>query len=298
VIEALFPCGSITGAPKIRAMEIIEEVEAGARGPYTGAIGHLSPDGSAAFNVAIRTLVLPEGGNEALIGLGSAVVADSTADGEWHECLAKGAFVTTGQRPFDLIETMRFDPDEGIIALERHIARLSESARSLGFRFDRHAARNELHAVTFRLAEAGRIRLLLSPSGAVAVESRPLLSASDETVSVRIVPLPVDPSDFRLTHKTTDRAFYDDARCTTGSFEVIFVRSDGLLTEGSFTNLFVPVNGRLVTPPLARGLLPGILRAVLLEAGKAVEGDLTAADLAGGFFVGNSLRGLIKAQLS
>jgi para-aminobenzoate synthetase/4-amino-4-deoxychorismate lyase len=298
LIEALFPCGSITGAPKIRAMEIIDEVEADARGPYTGAIGHLAPDGSAAFNVAIRTLVLPEGSDEALIGLGSAVVADSTADGEWHECLAKGAFVTAGQRAFDLIETMRFDPDEGIIALDRHMARLGESARRLGFRFDRHAVRNELHATTFRLLEPGRIRLLLSPSGAVAIESRPLPPAAQEPVSVRIVPLPVDPSDFRLAHKTTDRAFHDEARLAAGSFEILFVRPDGLLTEGSFTNLFVPRNGRLVTPPLTRGLLPGILRAALLESGEAVEGDLTVADLSGGFFIGNSLRGLIRAQLS
>jgi para-aminobenzoate synthetase/4-amino-4-deoxychorismate lyase len=297
VIEALFPCGSITGAPKIRAMEIIEAVEAGARGPYTGAIGHLAPDGSAAFNVAIRTLVLPEGGNAALIGLGSAVVADSTADGEWHECLAKGAFVTTGQRAFDLIETMRFDPDEGIVALDRHMARLGNSARSLGFRFDHHAVRNELHTATFRLIHAGRIRLLLSPSGAVAVEVRALSPASDETATVDIVPLPVEPSDFRLAHKTTDRAFYDDARRASGRFEVIFVRPDGLLTEGSFTNLFVPRDGRLVTPPLTRGLLPGILRGALLESGEAVEGDLAVADLAGGFFVGNALRGLIGAQL-
>jgi para-aminobenzoate synthetase/4-amino-4-deoxychorismate lyase len=297
VIEALFPCGSITGAPKIRAMEIIEAVEAGARGPYTGAIGHLAPDGSAAFNVAIRTLVLPEGGNEALIGLGSAVVADSTADGEWHECLAKGAFVTTGQRAFDLIETMRFDPDDGIVALDRHMARLGNSARSLGFRFDHHAVRNELHTATFRLIHAGRIRLLLSPSGAVSVEVRALSPASDETVTVDIVPLPVEPSDFRLAHKTTDRAFYDDARRASGRFEVIFVRPDGFLTEGSFTNLFVPRDGRLVTPPLARGLLRGILRAALIESGEAVEGDLAVADLAGGFFVGNALRGLIGAQL-
>jgi para-aminobenzoate synthetase/4-amino-4-deoxychorismate lyase len=204
VIEALFPCGSITGAPKIRAMEIIEAVEAGARGPYTGAIGHLAPDGSAAFNVAIRTLVLPEGGNAALIGLGSAVVADSTADGEWHECLAKGAFVTTGQRAFDLIETMRFDPDDGIVALDRHMARLGNSARSLGFRFDHHAVRNELHTATFRLTHAGRIRLLLSPSGAVSIEVRALSPASDESghgghrsAAGRTVRLPARAQDHR-----------------------------------------------------------------------------------------------------
>ncbi|WP_404711023.1 aminodeoxychorismate synthase component I [Sphingomonas sp. MMS24-J13] len=297
VIEALFPCGSITGAPKIRAMEIIDAVEADARGPYTGAIGHLGPDGSAVFNVAIRTLVLEEGADEARIGLGSAVVADSTADGEWRECLAKGAFVTAGQRPFDLIETMRFDPLDGIVELERHIARLGRSARAFGFRFDRHEVRNELHAATFRLLDASRVRLLLSPSGAISIEARPMPPEPATPVAVRIVPLPVDPADFRLKHKTTARAFYDEARHAAGSFEILFERPDGFLTEGSFTNLFVPREGQLLTPPLARGLLPGILRETLLASGEAIEGDLTASDLRDGFYIGNALRGLIAARL-
>jgi para-aminobenzoate synthetase/4-amino-4-deoxychorismate lyase len=277
VIEALFPCGSITGAPKIRAMEIIEAVEAGARGPYTGAIGHLAPDGSAAFNVAIRTLVLPEGGNAALIGLGSAVVADSTADGEWHECLAKGAFVTTGQRAFDLIETMRFDPDDGIVAAGSAYGPAGQQRAQPGLpvRSSRGAQR-----APYRHLPADACRpdtIAAEPQrGRVAIEVRALSPASDESrCTVDIVPLPVEPSDFRLAHKTTDRAFYDDARRASGRFEVIFVRPDGFLTEGSFTNLFVPRDGRLVTPPLARGLLPGILRAALIESGEAVEGDLS-----------------------
>jgi len=297
VIEALFPCGSITGAPKIRAMEIIDAVEADARGPYTGAIGHIAPDGAAAFNVAIRTLVLKEGADEARIGLGSAVVADSTAEGEWRECRAKGAFVSAGQRRFDLIETMRFDPDAGIFQLDAHVERLGTSARAFGFAFNRHEVRNELHAATFRLVDAARVRLLLGPNGAIAIEARPMPAAIAGPVAVRVVPLPVDPSDFRLAHKTTDRAFYDDARHAAGTFEVVFVRPDGLLTEGSFTNLFVRKAGRLVTPPLACGLFPGILRASLLASGEAVEGDLTAADLCDGFYMGNALRGLIEARL-
>ena len=298
LIEALFPCGSITGAPKLRAMEIIAEVEADARGPYTGAIGMIAPDGRAAFNVAIRTLVLEEGASEARIGLGSAVVADSTAEAEWRECLAKGAFVTAGQRAFDLIETMRFDPDDGICELERHLIRLGASATRFGFAFDRHGARNELHAATFRVTMPSRVRLLLARSGAVAIEVTPLPPAPETPLRVRIVSLPVDPTDFRLRHKTTDRAFYDAARRGRDAFEVVFERHDGWLTEGSFTNLFVPSDGGLVTPPLARGLLPGVLRAKLLERGDAIEGDVVAADLAGGFFVGNALRGLIPARLA
>jgi para-aminobenzoate synthetase/4-amino-4-deoxychorismate lyase len=297
-LEALFPCGSITGAPKVRAMEVIAEVEADPRGPYTGAIGMLAPDGSAAFNVAIRTLVLEEGRSEARIGLGSAVVADSTAEGEWQECLAKAAFLTLDQPSFDLIETMRFEPEEGIIRLEEHVARLGASARALGFAFDRHALRNELHAATFRLTALSRVRMMLGRSGATAIEVTRLPETPAEPVTVRVIPLPVDPADFRLCHKTTDRAFYDAARREAGAFEVIFVRPDGLLTEGSFTNLLVPRKGKLATPPLSLGLLPGIYRAMLIESGEAVETMLTADDLEGEFFLANDLRGLIKARLA
>jgi para-aminobenzoate synthetase/4-amino-4-deoxychorismate lyase len=298
LIKALFPCGSITGAPKLRAMEVIAEVEADARGPYTGAIGAIAPDGGAAFNVAIRTLVLEEGRHDARIGLGSAVVADSTVDGEWRECLAKGAFLTMDQPRFDLFETMRFDPEDGIVRLDEHIARLGLSAQAFDFAFDRHEIRNELHAATFRLVAPSRVRLMLGASGAIAIEVSPIPAIPQQPVTVRIVPLPVDPQDFRLRHKTTDRGFYADARAKAGLFEVLFARPDGLLTEGSFTNLFVARNGKLVTPPLALGLLPGIQRALLLDSGEAVEGELTEADLTGEFFLANDLRGLMKARLA
>ena len=295
--RALFPCGSVTGAPKVRAMEVIAEVEADVRGPYTGAIGAFAPDGGAAFNVAIRTLVLEEGRNDARIGLGSAVVADSTVEGEWQECLAKGAFLTMDQPRFDLFETMRFDPDEGIVRLEEHVARLGESAREFGFSFDRHEIRNEMHAATFRLTQPSRVRLMLSQSGAVSIEVTPIPATPPQPVVVRVAPLPVDPEDFRLRHKTTDRAFYAAARAKAGSFEVLFERPDGLLTEGSFTTLFVRKGENLVTPPLSLGLLPGIQRALLLESGEAIEGELTIADLGGEFYLANDLRGLMKAHL-
>ena len=293
VIEALFPCGSITGAPKSRAMEVIAEIEQAPRGAYTGAIGRIDANGDAMFNVAIRTLTVTNG--TASLGLGSGIVADSTAQEEWSECAAKGAFITANQRRFDLIETMAFDPEAGIPRLERHLARMKASAEAFGFVFDRHDARNELQAATFRLRGARKIRLVLAASGAVAIEVSPLPPMPERPVPVTIVPLPVTARDFRLRHKTSDRAFYDAARITSGVFETIFVDPAGFLTEGSFTSLFVARGGILVTPPLSRGLLPGILRAELIETGQAVEGDVTAADLASGFLVGNALRGLIPA---
>lgn len=295
VVEAIFPCGSITGAPKIRAMEIIAGLEAAPRGPYCGAIGALAPDGEAAFNVAIRTLVLKAGERVARLGLGSAIVADSDAGDEWRECLAKGKFVATA-RSFDLIETMRFDPVEGIADLDRHLARMKASAEALDFRYDRHEARNDLQAATFR-AGPSRLRLVLSRGGCMAIELTPLPEPPQEPVAVELAPLPVAPQDFRLRHKTSDRAFYDDARAASGAFELVFADPDGFLTEGSFTSLFIARDNMLLTPPLARGLLPGILRGRLIDEGRAREADLREEDLAGTFLVGNALRGLVRARL-
>ena len=172
VLAALFPCGSITGAPKIRAIEALAEIEASSapRGPYTGAIGRLDATGGAMFNVAIRTLVIAEGADHALLGVGGGIVADSRMAEEWDEALAKSDFVTAGNRRFDLIETMAFDPIEGIVLLERHLGRLKASAVALGFEFDRHAARNELQAATFGKRRNAIARLLLSPTGAMAIE--------------------------------------------------------------------------------------------------------------------------------
>jgi para-aminobenzoate synthetase/4-amino-4-deoxychorismate lyase len=295
LIEAIYPCGSITGAPKIRAMEIIHALEAGPRGVYCGAIGRVAPDGEAAFNVAIRTLTLKAGETAARLGIGSGIVADSRAGDEWRECLAKGAFVED-QRRFDLIETMAFDPHSGIAELDRHLARMKRSAEALDFSFDRHVARNELQAATFR-AGPSLIRLLLSRSGAMAIELRPLPPAPKQPVKVAVAPLPVAPGDFRLAHKTTGRAFYDEAREGSGAFEVVFRDEAGFLTEGSFTTLFVERSGKLLTPPLGRGLLPGVLRERLIEEGLAEEVDLVEADLVHGFTIGNSVRGLIRAVL-
>jgi para-aminobenzoate synthetase / 4-amino-4-deoxychorismate lyase len=296
LIRAIFPCGSITGAPKIRAMEIIDEIESAPRGIYCGSIGRIDGNGDAAFNVAIRTFHLNTATKRVSVGLGSGVVADSDGGSEWAECLAKGRFAVVTRPDFDLIETMRFEPASGIARLELHLDRMKESARALDFVFDRHDARNRLHAATFHLTDAVKLRLVISRSGAVAIEVRPLPADVTEPWSVAVVPLPVDSQDFRLAHKTSDRAFYDDARKAAGCDEVLFVDSDGYLTEGSITAIFVDRGGKLMTPSLSRGLLPSVLRRELIESGRAVEVDLRPDDLADGFFLGNSLRGLFPAK--
>lgn len=202
-----------------------------------------------------------------------------------------------GQAAFDLVETMAFDPREGIVYLDRHIARLQASAAALEFRFDRHSLRNELQTATFRVAQASRVRLLLSRSGAIAIEVRPLGGWPQAVVPVSIVPRGVPADDIRLHHKTTDRAIYTRALEEGGTFEVLLTDGEGYLTEGTFTSIFLERDDKLVTPPLSRGILPGILRQHLLDMGEAVEGDIRPTELTGNFFIGNSVRGLVAATL-
>lgn len=307
LIRALFPCGSITGAPKIRAMELIAEVERDARGAYCGAIGRIDASGDAAFNVAIRTLRLTPGDNgpgHAMLGVGSAIVADSEALPEWRECLIKGGFVRQSSQDltaagFDLIETMAFTPDEGIALLELHIERIKASALELGFSFDHHSVRNAIQALCFDSEEPARLRLVASRSGAYSLELGTMPPPLPDPAPCAVVRLPVDDGDWRLRHKSSDRGFYEDGLALArdaGACEAIFLRDDGLVTEGSFTNLFVERDGTLLTPPAELGLLPGVLRRSLIEAGRATEAELTLEDLADGFLIGNALRGLMPAR--
>ncbi|MEO0056639.1 MAG: hypothetical protein RIT17_69 [Pseudomonadota bacterium] len=309
LVRALFPCGSITGAPKIRAMELLGEVERDARGPYCGAIGRIDADGNAAFNVAIRTLRLTpieNGQGAAVLGIGSAIVADSEPMAERRECEVKAGFLRRAAPGLtapqcDLIETMRFEPDSGIALLELHLARMKASAESLGFAFDRHALRNQIQALCFELDAPAKVRLLVSRSGASALETGPLPALLPEPVKVAALPHPLDPSDWRLAHKTSDRGFYEDALEAARSFgaaEAVLVRGDGFVTEGSWTSVFVDgPDGVLLTPPVTLGLLPGVLREHLITEGRAREAELTLDTLAGGFWLGNALRGLLRATL-
>ncbi|MEM9501768.1 MAG: aminodeoxychorismate synthase component I [Pseudomonadota bacterium] len=308
LVRAIFPCGSITGAPKIRAMELINQIERDPRGAYCGAIGRIDADGQAAFNVAIRTLRLTpieNGQGSAVLGVGSAIVADSDAMAERRECEVKAGFARRASPDLitpacDLIETMCFTPEDGIALLELHLARMKRSAKALGFEFDRHAARNQIQALCFELEEPAKLRLLASRSGATALETGPMPAPFAGPLNVVALPNPLDPSDWRLSHKTSDRGFYEDALAVAkglGASEAILVRENGLITEGSFTNIFVERDGVLLTPTAALGLLPGVLRAYLIEKKQAREAELTLDDLNDGFMLGNAVRGLFKGQL-
>lgn len=203
----------------------------------------------------------------------------------------------TSTARFDLIETMAFDPERGLPMLDLHLTRLSSSADALGFRFDRHALRNELQAATFPLTQAARVRVLLGRGGEVAIEVGPYRSWPEAIIPVAIQPRAARADDIRLRHKTTDRSIYDRALRAGGTFEVLLIDEAGYLTEGCFSTLFVERGDRLLTPPLSRGLLPGVLRQSLIDLGEAIEADLTPRDLEDGFFIGNAARGMVAATL-
>jgi para-aminobenzoate synthetase / 4-amino-4-deoxychorismate lyase len=305
MLRALFPCGSVTGAPKVRAMEIIRELEGEDRGIYTGAIGHIAPTGDAQFNVAIRTVVLDETGGE--MGIGGGIVADSKEESEYEECLLKAHFLTKIDAPFELIETLRYEKGEGFHLLERHLARLQASAHHFGYPFSREAVIAALEAQAAAIAApVALVRLLLAEDGAITVTSTEITLPTKDTVWRFVISdQRVDEKDPLFYHKTTRRQFYDKEmerqKALTGCDEVVFLNQRGELTEGTRTTLFLEQDGRLFTPALACGLLPGTLREELLDLPRAAasEAVLTPADLARAdrLYLGNSVRGLIRAEL-
>jgi para-aminobenzoate synthetase/4-amino-4-deoxychorismate lyase len=298
LLANLFPCGSITGAPKLRAMEIIAEVEAGPRGLYTGSIGYFAPGGDLMLNVAIRTAVIDKNGRGE-IGIGGGIVADSTAEDEYREALLKMAFLAQPAQRVTLIETMLWQPTGGFALLDRHLDRLADSAAYFGLGFDRAAIVKLLENQSFA-AEPMRVRLTLDEAGP-AVTAVPL-PPSPPVFRFAIAPERLDSQSLWLAHKTTNRTFYDEPRqrahAVHGVDEVLFLNERNELTEGSITNLYVERDGLLLTPPLSSGLLPGTLRAELIASGRAVEQVLTLDDLeaAGAIWLGNSVRGLIRAE--
>ena len=304
MLHALFPCGSVTGAPKVRAMEIIRELEGGPRGVYTGAIGHIAPNGDCQFNVAIRTIMLNGGRGE--MGIGSGVVADSKVDAEFEECLLKAQFLTDTDISFQLIETMRWERDSGFYLLERHLARLQSSAAHFGYPFDREAVLAALAAEVEGLGgDVQMVRLLLAEDGSLTVTSTKIELPAKGTVWKFVVSdSRVDEKDPLFFHKTTRRQFYDREmerqKALTGCDEVIFLNKKGELTEGTRTSLFIEQDGRLFTPALTCGLLPGTLREELIDLPRAAasEAVITLADLASAdrIYLGNSVRGLIRAE--
>lgn len=304
IFTALFPCGSITGAPKTRAMEIIKETEQNPRGLYTGALGFLAPSGDFTFSVPIRTAVLNLKG-EGWFGIGSGLVSGSKVQDEFEECQLKGKFLKNSEKDFALIETMLWTPEEGVHFLEEHLNRVTSSAGFFEFQIDLKKIRNQLSKIlmTFGDKKSRKIRLTLESSGQINFETRDFTPLKKkEPLAVTISPQKVSSSNPFLFHKTTKRTLYNSEleRVKKQKFyDILFVNEKGNITEGAYNNIFVQGNrGELLTPSLECGLLPGILRAKLLESGKFKETSLTCDELekAAKIWVGNSVSGLVEVK--
>lgn len=282
IFRALFPCGSITGAPKKRSMEIIEELENSPRGIYTGCIGYIAPKMSqAVFSVAIRTIVIDKNAGTADLGVGSGITWYSSPDAEFEECQAKGLYVKNCQSDFSLIESLLFEQGSGFFLLERHLKRLAESARYFGFTLDLSFIQTKLVNCTAGITGSAKVRLELARDGSVTVEYEPLVIPTARCTSwVTFANQPVDSSNIFLYHKTSKRELYRvELAKNPECVDVIFVNERNEVTEGANNNLAIRKNGVLLTPPISSGLLPGTLRAELLEKGEIVERLITPADL-------------------
>jgi len=303
IFKGLYPCGSVTGAPKIRAMEIIHELEAGPRGAYCGAIGFIAPDNSACFNVAIRTAVLEQG--QLRYDVGSGVVYDSGGGDEYRECLLKSTILR--QAPEHVFETFRRDGSGKFIRLQAHLARLKSACQTKGWDYPETDITRELDKVS-QLDDGQDLRVRLQVGCDETGESYARITHAPYTP--RIQPLSIAISRYALTPeiqdaeiKTSRRQFYDGERARLQTQhkidEVIFFGADNALCEGSFTSIYLEIDGELLTPPLLHNILPSILRAELIASGKAQSRALTHADLrrADKIFCGNSLRGLMEAKL-
>ena len=297
VLAALFPCASVTGAPKKRTMEIVAAIETAPRGVYTGAVGWASPEGKASFGVAIRTVVADRERGLALFGVGSGVVADSEACAEYAECLLKARVLE--EPSFALLETMAFHPGEGYRRLEGHLARLAQSARHFAFPLDMRRVEEALREAAAP-AIPFRARLLLYADGRVEVQSSALPPAVTRPLRVGIAARPVDPRSIWLFHKTTRREVYEEAAASRPDCDDVLLWNErGELTESSVASVIVEVGGVRLTPPVACGLLPGVERGRAIAEGRAREAVVRLGDLKPGqrLWLLSSLRGVREARL-
>ncbi|WP_407923190.1 chorismate-binding protein [Cupriavidus agavae] len=318
LMHALFPCGSITGAPKRRTMQLIAELESSPRGLYTGSIGWLdapaqgAPLGALGMSVAIRTLVLgatgPDGLRPAEMGVGGGIVHDSVATDEFAECGWKARFLTLHDPGFTLFETMRAQRG-GVQYVERHLRRIAASAAAFGFAFDPEAARAALQAEAARLGDGNwRLRMSVDKRGTLAFAHGALVPLAEAVVSVELAELRLPVADALRRHKISARATYDagwQAAERRGAFDALFFNTRDELLEGGRTSVFVKVDGRWLTPPLSADILPGVMRAVVLEEGDArIDGPVAEATItremvlrADQVVVVNALRGVMRAAV-
>lgn len=294
IFAALFPPASITGAPKVRTMEIIARLETTPRRIYTGTVGFLAPGGRAQFNVAIRTVLVDKAAGTAEYGLGGGIVWDSEQGDELDECYTKARILTRPAPVFSLLETLRWTPTDGYFLLEQHLARLADSADYFDRALDLKAIRAQLHQLAATLAPIPhRVRLTLPPNQGPGLEAQPLI-ALPQPYRIGLARHPIDSRDPFLYHKTTHRRVYDQALAAAPGWDDVLLWNDqGELTESCLANIVVEQEGRLLTPPVRSGLLAGTYRGLLLSRGEISEQVLQLADLdrCDRIFLINSVRG-------
>lgn len=301
VFRSLFPCGSVTGAPKISSMNIISELEGRRRGVYTGAIGYFAPNAAATFNVAIRTVVVD--GSKGEMGVGGGIIADSRAEDEFAECQLKAHFLNTSREECALLETLLWDG--GYPFLDQHLSRLQDSSRYFDFSLDEAAVRIQLEdrARQFASGVKYRVRLTLDEDGRTSIEHAVLNDADLERPRVMLSDVRTNSGDKFLYHKTTRRHIYDESHHRAlhdGLADVLFMNERGEITEGAISNIFIRRGGTLRTPMLASGLLNGIYRRHVLRSNPTAHeqvlypDDLLRADA---LYICNAVRGMREVQL-
>ncbi|MGE5373786.1 MAG: aminodeoxychorismate synthase component I [Bacteroidota bacterium] len=271
IFGALFPCASITGAPKVSTMNIIHELETSPRRIYTGTIGCFAPGRTARFNVAIRTMLIDRQEKKAEYGTGGGIVWDSTSTEEYDEALLKARVLTDSPPHFSLLETMLWTPETGFFLLDRHLGRLLDSADYFDFNASKDSILEKLDQAASSWSGPRRVRLVVSQEGDIEISSVPF-TPQEKPLLVSLADKPVDSNNVFLFHKTTSREVYENARA--GSLpcdDVLLYNERGELTEFTIGNLVVELDGHWITPPIECGLLAGTFRAHLIETGQIIE---------------------------
>ncbi len=304
IFRALFPCASVTGAPKSRTMQIIAGLEREERNIYTGAMGLIMPGRRARFNVAIRTVLIDRKKGEAEYGVGGGIVWGSTVEGEYAECLAKAQVLNEVRPDFKLFETIRYEPREGFFLLDAHLKRLRSSAEYFGFILKESQIAEVLREIEAKLDSGGepaRVKLVLERDGIVNGECSPLtLATSNQSVRVRLAASPIDSQNLFLYHKTTHREVYERALAAYSDVDdVILWNEKGEVTESTIANIVVDIDGVLYTPPVSCGLLDGTFRGKLLLERKVSERVISTQALlrSSKIFLVNSVRRWRAAEL-
>jgi para-aminobenzoate synthetase/4-amino-4-deoxychorismate lyase len=301
IVRALFPCASITGAPKVRTMQIIKELEQSARGIYTGAIGYMGPHRKAEFNVAIRTVMIDKKEKHAEYGVGGGIVWDSQAEKEYYECRVKTAVLIADRPDFELLETILWEKGKGYFLLDKHLNRLKQSAGYFEYPLDLETIQNRLAVIMEDWSETMyKVRIKINEQGKISIESQPLDElATVQALKIKLADKPVKTKDPFLYHKTTNRKVYDNARKTRKEYDdVLLWNEKNEITESTIANVVIEKNGKKITPPVNCGLLAGTFREWLLERGEIEEGIVTVEDFynADKVFLINSVRHWISVK--